>query len=178
MPFGIQKIEFPIISRHSAHEYEQVVSPMHRPPLLARDNPGTFFCYKLGLLQCHSAAGMIKSIKNPGEPVGIRTRDFTACNPAPQTTSPRRTPRSNKIRKQIHHFVNILWGPGIAQSVWRLATSLTLRGSNPGRGETFRNRSDRPCDTPSLLYNGYRVFPGGKAAGAWRRPPTSISRRG
>ena len=21
---------------------------------------------------------------------------------------------------------------------------------------------------PSLLYNGYRVFPGGKAAGAWR----------
>jgi hypothetical protein len=25
---------------------------------------------------------------------------------------------------------------------------------------------------PSLLLNGYRVFPGGKAAGAWRWPPT------
>jgi hypothetical protein len=25
---------------------------------------------------------------------------------------------------------------------------------------------------PSLLYNRYRVFPGGKAAGAWCRPPT------
>jgi hypothetical protein len=24
-----------------------------------------------------------------------------------------------------------------------------------------------PGDPPSLLYNGYRVFPGGKAAGAW-----------
>ena len=25
---------------------------------------------------------------------------------------------------------------------------------------------DRPWGLPSLLYNGYRVFPGGKAAGA------------
>ena len=29
-------------------------------------------------------------------------------------------------------------------------------------GETFRTCPDRPWDTPSLLYNGYRVFPGGK----------------
>ena len=27
---------------------------------------------------------------------------------------------------------------------------------------------DRPWDTPSFVYNGYRVFPEGKAAGAWR----------
>ena len=46
---------------------------------------------------------------------------------------------------------------------------LTVRGSNPGRGEIFRTRPDRPWGPPSsLLYNGYRVFPGGKAAGAWR----------
>jgi len=25
-----------------------------------------------------------------------------------------------------------------------------------------------PWGPPNLLYNGYRVFPGGKAAGAWR----------
>jgi hypothetical protein len=32
----------------------------------------------------------------------------------------------------------------------------------------------RPWGPPSLLYKGYRVFPWGKAAGAWRwhRPPT------
>jgi hypothetical protein len=30
-------------------------------------------------------------------------------------------------------------------------------------GEIFRTRPDRPWDPPSLLYNGYRVFPGGKA---------------
>ena len=33
--------------------------------------------------------------------------------------------------------------------------------------EIFRTRPDRPWGPPSLLYNGYRVFPGGKAAGAW-----------
>ena len=44
-------------------------------------------------------------------------------------------------------------GPGI-ESRW-------------GRGgEIFRTRPDRPWGPPSLLYNGYRVFPGGKAAGA------------
>jgi hypothetical protein len=42
-------------------------------------------------------------------------------------------------------------GPGI-ESLW---------------GEIFRKRPNRPWDPPSLLYNGYRVFPGGKAAGAW-----------
>jgi hypothetical protein len=52
----------------------------------------------------------------------------------------------------------------VAQSVWRMTTSWTVRGSNSGGGEIFRTRPDRP---PSLLYNGYRVFPGGKAAGAW-----------
>jgi hypothetical protein len=34
--------------------------------------------------------------------------------------------------------------------------------------EIFRTCPDRPSGPLSLLYNGYRVFPGGKAAGAWR----------
>ena len=50
--------------------------------------------------------------------------------------------------------------------------SWSVRGSNPGGGEIFSTRSDRPWGPPSLLYNGYRVIPGGKAAGAWRWPPT------
>jgi hypothetical protein len=45
------------------------------------------------------------------------------------------------------------------------ATGWTVRGSNPGGGEIFRTSPDRPWGPPSLLYNGYRVFPGGKAAG-------------
>jgi len=60
-----------------------------------------------------------------------------------------------------------MWS-GIAQSVQRLTIEWTVRGSNPGRGEIFRTRPDRSWGLPSLLYNGYRMFPGGKAAGAWR----------
>ena len=35
-------------------------------------------------------------------------------------------------------------------------------------GEIFHNRPDRSWGPPSLLYNGYRVSPGGKAAKEWR----------
>ena len=50
----------------------------------------------------------------------------------------------------------------IAQSVQRLATGWTVRGSNPGGVEIFRTCPDWPCGPPSLLYNEYRVFPGVK----------------
>ena len=33
---------------------------------------------------------------------------------------------------------------------------------NPGGGEIFHTCPDRPWGPPSLLYNGYQVFPGGK----------------
>ena len=39
-----------------------------------------------------------------------------------------------------------------------IATRYGLDG--PG-GEIFRTRPDRPWGPSSLLYNGYRVFPGG-----------------
>ena len=55
----------------------------------------------------------------------------------------------------------------IAQSVQRLATGWTVRGSNPGGGEIFRKRPDWPWGRPSLLYKGYLVISGGKAAEAW-----------
>jgi hypothetical protein len=61
---------------------------------------------------------------------------------------------------------------GTAQSEWRLATSCTVQGSNPGGGEIFRTLPDRPWSPSSLLYNGYWFFPGSKAAGACRWPPT------
>ena len=51
-------------------------------------------------------------------------------------------------------------------------------GSNPGRGEIFRACPDQPWGPPSLLYNGYRVFPGGKVR-PWRvidRPPPSSAK--
>jgi hypothetical protein len=58
------------------------------------------------------------------------------------------------------HYV-FLCGPG---SVVGIATGKgwTVRGSNPGGGEIFHTCPDRSWGPPSLLYNGYRVFPGGK----------------
>jgi len=50
----------------------------------------------------------------------------------------------------------------VAQSVQRLATGWTVWGSNAGGGEIFRTCPDRPWGSPSLLYNAYRVFPGGR----------------
>jgi hypothetical protein len=50
----------------------------------------------------------------------------------------------------------------VAQSAQRLATGWMVRGTNPGGGEMFRTCPDRPWGPPSLLYNGYRVFPGSK----------------
>ena len=49
----------------------------------------------------------------------------------------------------------------VAQFVERLTTVWTVRGSNPG-GARFSARPDRPWGPPSLLYNGYRIFDGGK----------------
>jgi hypothetical protein len=45
----------------------------------------------------------------------------------------------------------------MAQSVQRLATGWTVRGSNRGGVDNFRTRPDRPWVSPSLLYSGYRV---------------------
>jgi hypothetical protein len=64
----------------------------------------------------------------------------------------------------------------------RIAVGITTRYGLDGPGiesrevgDIFRTSPDRPWDPPSLLYNGYQVFPGGKAAGAWRWPPTPSS---
>jgi hypothetical protein len=54
------------------------------------------------------------------------------------------------------------YGPGSSIGI---ATGYGLDGpgSNPsGGGEIFHTCRDRPWGPPSLLYNGYRVFSGGK----------------
>jgi len=53
-----------------------------------------------------------------------------------------------------------------------VATGWTVRGSNPSGGWEFPHQSSRPWGLPSFLYNEYRVFPGDKAVGSYRWPPT------
>jgi len=62
-------------------------------------------------------------------------------------------------------------------SVIGVATSYGLDGTGIEswwRWE-FRTRPDRPWDLPILLYNGYRVILGDKAAGSCRLSPTPFS---
>jgi len=55
------------------------------------------------------------------------------------------------------------------------STGWTVRGWNPGEGEIFRTCLDRPWDPPSLLYNGYRDFPGDKERAGRDADPSSPS---
>ena len=61
-------------------------------------------------------------------------------------------------------IVNVLrsCGPGSSVGIATELPGWTVRGLNRGEGEIFRTRPDRPWGPPSLLYNGYRVFPGRK----------------
>ena len=50
----------------------------------------------------------------------------------------------------------------INQCIKYHVTGYGLDSPNSGGGEIFRTCPDRPWGPPSLLYNGYRVFPGDK----------------
>ena len=43
-----------------------------------------------------------------------------------------------------------------------MAAGWAVQGSNTGGDEIFRTCPNRPYGPPNLLYNGYRVFPGGE----------------
>jgi hypothetical protein len=110
--------------------------------------------------------------------------DRSQCSVGTAQCSPRRpcwTARSENIRASSYLSERRGYRSGvaedtagIAQSVQRLAAGWTVWGSTTGAGETVRTRPDRPWGPPSLLYNGYRLFPESKAVGAWRWPPTPI----
>jgi hypothetical protein len=85
------------------------------------------------------------------------TRRRVAVSAAMKAQYLKHTLKQIKIRYIIQCGVD--W---VAQSVWRLATGWTVRGSNPGVGEIFRTCPDQPWGPLSLLYNEYRVFPGGR----------------
>jgi hypothetical protein len=76
------------------------------------------------------------------------------------------------VHTHTHTHINMSYGPGSSVGI---ATDYGLDGPgleterkrNPGGDEIFRTCPDRPWGPPSHLYNGYRSFPGGKAAEAW-----------
>ena len=74
------------------------------------------------------------------------------------------------------YLLSYLWARWLSRySDW--ATGWTVRDRTPV-GTGFFARPDRPWGPPSLLYNGYRVFPGGKVRprrAADHSPPSSAA---
>jgi hypothetical protein len=56
--------------------------------------------------------------------------------------------------------LNLLEPSGLVQAC--IGITLPLHSIIPGGGEKFRTCPAQPWGPPSPLYNGYRVFPGGK----------------
>ena len=52
---------------------------------------------------------------------------------------------------------------------------LDTTGIESRRKRDFSHPPDRPWGLPSLLYNGYRIIPGGKMSGEWGWPAASSS---
>jgi len=68
---------------------------------------------------------------------------------------------TNWIYKCNSNWYQSLKAGRVAQSVYRLTTRWMIRDRIPA-GTRFSARPHRPWDPPSLLYNEYWVFPGGK----------------
>jgi len=81
----------------------------------------------------------------------------------------------SELEKQYYSVISWGWDSAVG-----IETCYGLDGPvwNPGGGEIFRTRPDRPLDPPSLLYNGYRVsLPGVKRPGRGvDHPPTSSAK--
>jgi len=78
---------------------------------------------------------------------------------------------------KLYYVSYCIRGPGTSVGI---ATDYGLDGpgSNPAEGQDFFACPDRPWGPPSLLYNGYRVFPGGKVRpghAADHSPPSSAA---
>jgi len=73
------------------------------------------------------------------------------------------------------HFSYLYRGTDMGyDSTVSIATRYGLEGPRikSWQGNVFHTRPGQPWSPPNLPHNGYRVFLGGKAAGAWRWPPT------
>jgi len=90
-PLGLQELEAPKPTRQSAHEGGkgwQLYAPAAFTP---RKYSWYSFLLEAELTPGHSAAGRIKSMKNPNDHIETRNHDLPACSAVPQPTAPPHT---------------------------------------------------------------------------------------
>ena len=80
----------------SRHMKEARLSALRTDRLYPKgDTPSTHISHRL------SAAGRIKSMKNPKDSIGNRTRDLPDCTAVPQSTAPPRTVHVNPTKLKL-----------------------------------------------------------------------------
>ena len=87
-PLALHKVEVPRIFVQSAREGGKVVILRHRPPLPLGRYPWYSCLLEVESTSGPNVAGRIRSVKNPSEPIGNRTRDLLPCSSTPQSTAP------------------------------------------------------------------------------------------
>jgi len=119
---------------------------------------------------------------NPPNPL-VMTAGLRAQNQIPLAAIMSRQDQILLISKKPSNFISWIWinkhlppladcGSGQRSRDRDLLRGWTVWRSNPGGDEIFSTRLDWSWGPHRLLYDGYRVIPGGKGAGAWRWPPT------
>jgi hypothetical protein len=109
-------------------------------------------------------------MKNSSDTIGNRSRDLPVCSAVPQPTPPPAACLNYvfyclifmcwlTVHLKLYSYSKPTRGP---DSLVGIATGYGLDGLciEFRWGEIFRTCPDRPWSPPSLLYNGYRVFPG------------------
>jgi hypothetical protein len=91
-PQGCETSRLPHFLENRPIDGAEVVGLTRRPSFTPRKIPGIQFCYRLSLLQGHSAAGRIRSTEKSHNLIGNRTRDLTACSIMSQSTVLPRAP--------------------------------------------------------------------------------------
>ena len=92
----------------------------------------------------------------------------------PLNAQPYDYPANSDYCEAVHCavFSNLLPLPVVKSKCARHRQFVYRHAPNPSGSEIFRTHPDRSWGSTSLLFNGYRIFPGGKTAGVWRLPPT------
>ena len=127
------------VSRQSAHEGCKVVSTKHRPPLPPGNIRDTHFS---GLLQGHSAAGRIKSIKNP-------KRHHRESNPRPSGRNKEKKPYFRRWSANN----NRIWKPTINLYIIleNISKHVLITSTNKTKPMAFRER--KPTRSMIIIYN-------------------------
>ena len=90
--YNSRRLKLPNFPDNRHMKVAKVISPMHQPLLSPRKYSLYSFLLEAESIPDHTAAGRIKSMKNPNDHIETQTHDLPACRTVPQPTAPPHIP--------------------------------------------------------------------------------------